>query len=37
MEKVTVVGKGIGGGIIVEVGPEEGQPIREHYRGVRSG
>ncbi len=37
MEKVTVIGKSSGGGIIVEISPEEGQPIREHYRGVRVG
>ena len=37
MEKVTVIGKSAGGGILIEIGPEEGQPIREHYRGVRCG
>jgi hypothetical protein len=37
MEKVTVIGKSAGGGIIIEVSPEEGQPIKEHYRGVRCG
>jgi len=37
MEKVTVIGKSAGGGILIEITPEEGQPIRENYRGVRCG
>ena len=37
MEKTTVIGRSSGGGVIVEITPDEGQPIREHYRGVRCG
>jgi len=37
MEKVAVIGRSAGGGILIEITPEEGQPIREYYRGVRCG
>ncbi len=37
MEKVNVIGKSAGGGLLIEISPEEGQPIREHYRGIRCG
>ena len=37
MEKVAVIGKSTGGGILIEITPEQGQPIREYYRGMRCG
>ena len=37
MEKVAVIGRSAGGGILIEITPEEGQPIREYYKGVRCG
>ena len=37
MEKVTVIGKSAGGGVVIEITPEEGQTVRDHYRGVRCG